>query len=137
MWNSPLFRGCSRRHGPSWSASTRNHSDEVDIKLRETAPDNSDKATQDQHFGPLIKSQLKRIFPGLIRVEVLLDEEHYGAQDEPDKIPVTPHESVDAQACCHLSDYATNESGPPILLPTSYSCGKRAFARWASVTFQT
>lgn len=72
-------------------------------KLRESAPDTvSDRQLKNFH-GPLTKDQLKRCYPGLMRVEVLLDEETYGAQEELDPVPVAVHPNVDPKPCCHLN----------------------------------
>lgn len=81
-------------------------------KLRETAPDEvSDQQLKNFH-GPLTKDQLKRSYPGLMRVEVLLDEEHYGTQTELDPVPVADHPDIDPKPCCHLSDTAVSDSRP-------------------------
>jgi hypothetical protein len=60
-------------------------------------------------FGPMSKSQVSRLIPGFIRVEVLKDESEYGAQSELD--PIVPdwrqrkdgsEQHVDPKTCCHI-----------------------------------
>jgi hypothetical protein len=82
-------------------------------KLRQTAPDTVPAEQYKSFYGPLTKDQLKRSYPGLMRVEVLLDEEHYGTQTELDPVPVFPsHPDIDPKPCCHLQ-YAANEGKRP------------------------
>lgn len=81
-------------------------------KLRETAPDEVDKTQLKNFHGDLTKDQLKRSYPGLMRVEVLLNEEVYGTQSIPDPVPVADHPDVNPKHCCHLSDFAVGESRP-------------------------
>jgi len=82
-------------------------------KLRETAPETvSDQQLKNFH-GPLTKDQLKRSYPGLMRVEVLLDETNYGTQTQLDPVPVFEDKpDIDPKPCCHLEDYASSESRP-------------------------
>jgi hypothetical protein len=82
------------------------------FRLRETAPDTVSDDQLKNFFGPLTKDQLKRSYPGLLRVEVLLEEEMYGTQTELDPVPVAPHPDIDPQPCCHLSDFAASEKRP-------------------------
>jgi hypothetical protein len=62
-------------------------------RLRQEAPDDlpdnpSKKEVTDQYYGVMTKGQLKRMIPGFIRVEVLLDEEKYPAQSDTGPVPV-------------------------------------------------
>lgn len=75
-------------------------------RLRELAPETSNNPPNN-YFGEMTKSQLERVFPGLIRVEVLLDEDHYGAQPKLDPVPVTDRPRVDPQPCCRMSNNAS------------------------------
>ena len=79
-------------------------------KLREQAPDTVDK--YNNPYGLLTKDQLKRIMPGFIRVEALLDEATYGTQKELHPVPVTDRPQVDPSACCHMSDFAVRDNRP-------------------------
>lgn len=81
-------------------------------KMRETAPDDVSDDQLKKFYGILTKDQLKRCYPGLIRVEVLLDEKHYGTQKKLDPVPVVDHPDIDPQPCCHLSDFASSDSRP-------------------------
>ena len=81
-------------------------------KMRETAPDEVPDKQLDNFHGQLTKDQLKRCFPGLMRVEVLLDEEHFGTQTKLDPVPVEDHPEIDPKPCCHLSDIASSDSRP-------------------------
>ena len=82
-------------------------------ELRETAPDEvSDDQLKNFH-GALTKDQLKRSYPGLMRVEVLLDEETFGTQTKLDPVPVADHPDIDPKPCCHLSDFASNDNSRP------------------------
>jgi len=94
---------------------------EID-RLREEAPDelpeDRDKKDQLHHFhGTMTKEMLKRTIPGFIRVEVLLDEERYGAQSSTGPVPVDLDfgghaKTVDSSVCCHVSEKATNGNRP-------------------------
>jgi hypothetical protein len=81
-------------------------------KLRETSPDSVPDQQLKSFYGPLTKDQLKRSYPGLMRVEVLLDEEQYGTQEKLDPVPVATHPDIDPRPCCHLQ-YAANEGKRP------------------------
>ena len=81
------------------------------FRLRETAPDTVSDGQLKNFFGPLTKDQLKRSYPGLLRVEVLLEEETYGTQTELDPVPVASHPDIDPKPCCHL-DVAASEKRP-------------------------
>lgn len=86
--------------------------------LKNSAPNATDgksepRPTQKQkYYGVMTKAQLRRLIPGMIRVEVLLDEEHWPAQLKLGPIPVDhlmPRENVnmsivefDPKPCCHL-----------------------------------
>ena len=81
-------------------------------KMRETAPDEVSDDQLKNFYGALTKDQLKRSYPGLIRVEVLLDDVRYGTQTKLDPVPVTDHPDIDPKSCCHLSDFASSDSRP-------------------------
>ena len=81
-------------------------------KLRETAPDTVPNRQLKNFHGQLTKNQLKRCYPGLMRVEVLLDEERYGTQQQLDPVPVTQHPDIDPEPCCHLSKFASSDNRP-------------------------
>ena len=89
-------------------------------KLRETAPD--DEGPKNGFYGSLSKEQLKRTIPGFIRVETLLDEEHYSSQKQLDPVPVMvdPHPPplIDPKPCCHLRNVTSSSSQRP-MAPTS------------------
>jgi len=82
------------------------------FKMREAAPDKVSKDQLKNFHGPLTKDQLKRCYPGLMRVEVLLDEERFGTQKKLDPVPVANHTDIDPKPCCHLSDFASSDSRP-------------------------
>jgi hypothetical protein len=74
-----------------------------------------------QYTGMMTKSQLRRMLPGWIRVEVLLEEDTYGAQTDTGPVPVnftfhgqtiTEDEVVDPQPCCHVQDKTVNVHMP-------------------------
>jgi hypothetical protein len=81
-------------------------------QLRQSAPDTVSDAQLSNFFGPLTKDQLKRCYPGLLRVEVLLEEETYPAQPQLDPVPVTLHPDIDPKPCCHLKAAAHEEKRP-------------------------
>ena len=81
-------------------------------QLREDAPETVDRNQLKNYHGALTKDQLKRMFPGLIRVEVLLDEKKYGTQTELDPVPVTHHPDIDPRPCCHMSNVSVSDSRP-------------------------
>jgi len=93
-------------------------------RLREQAPDElpdpgrSQSEALDHYHGVMTKQQLARTIPGFIRVEVLLDEDEFGAQKNPGPVPIDldfgkEHPStVDPTVCCHISESATNENRP-------------------------
>ena len=86
-------------------------------RLRATAPEHGAELQNtwrsDNFFGPLSKEQLKRTFPGFIRVEALLDEEHYGTQKELDPIPIQDRPDVDPKPCCHLYNTSSANANRP------------------------
>lgn len=86
-------------------------------KLAEEAPDTlPDEKDYPQDKGSvsrqLSKAQLKRMMPGFIRAEVLLDEARYPSQRNLDPVPIdlqfdmedgtTEEKMFDAQPCCHV-----------------------------------
>jgi hypothetical protein len=81
-------------------------------QLRQSAPETVSDSQLSNFFGPLTKDQLKRCYPGLLRVEVLLEEETYPAQPQLDPVPVTPHPDIDPKPCCHLKAAAHEEKRP-------------------------
>ncbi|KAL7564142.1 hypothetical protein ACA910_021117 [Epithemia clementina (nom. ined.)] len=92
------------------------------FRLRETAPDSihlPDGVKADEHYhGPLTKGMLKRMIPGFIRVEVLLDEAKYPAQADLGPIPVDlnfggdQEVQVSPEYCCHVSQNTSNDHIP-------------------------
>lgn len=89
--------------------------------LREAAPENVTvpKGTNaaEVFHGPLTKSQISRLLPGLMRVEVFLDEGRYGAQKKLAPIPVDldfngTKLAVDPRPCCHVSNKTVNDHIP-------------------------
>ena len=85
------------------------------FELRQMAPENDDDVSfggGQTFYGTLTKSRLKRMFPGLLRVEVLLDEETYGTQKELEPVPISNRPHVDPRPCCHLPEFAVGPSRP-------------------------
>jgi hypothetical protein len=83
-------------------------------RLRELAPVELPMHSANPNFhGYLTKAQLQRVIPGFIRVEVLLDEEQYGAQEELDPVPITDRPLVDPKPCCQLHNSRTLSSNRP------------------------
>jgi hypothetical protein len=92
-------------------------------RLRTLAPDDvphiqSTSDANNNFYGPMTKAQLKRTIPGFMRVEVLLDEEHYPAQSDTGPVPIDlafvrgKQEQVDASVCCRVSEKAVSEHRP-------------------------
>jgi hypothetical protein len=67
----------------------------------------------DSFYGVLSKAQLKRMIPGFIRVEVLLNEGRFGAQMELDSVPITERPNLDPKHCCHLNNTLTVSPNRP------------------------
>jgi hypothetical protein len=92
------------------------------LRLREAAPDDHPEGTKkkdvvDAFSGPMTKGQLKRMIPGFIRVEVLLDEGTYGAQRTLDPVPVDLNfngkdREVNPETCCHVSEKTASDHVP-------------------------
>lgn len=82
------------------------------FRVRQNAPDKVDRKVIQEPDGELTASQLKRVFPGLIRVEVLLNEAEYGTQLHPDPVPIQDHPPVNAKPCCHLSNFSASNTRP-------------------------
>jgi hypothetical protein len=93
-------------------------------RLEELAPDeppsdiNRGNAEQTYH-GVMTKRQLRRMIPGLIRVEVLLDEERYPAQSNTGPVPVdlkfqrlNRPRQIDSKICCHVSGQLAAQNRP-------------------------
>ena len=84
----------------------------------EELPDGIDRSNVEQSFsGVLTKQQLRRMLPGFIRVEVLLDEENYGVSPDPGPIPIDlsfdgSQREVDAKVCCHVEPSTANDHIP-------------------------
>ena len=87
----------------------------------------SSKITKDeaiqQYHGTMTKGQLRRMIPGFMRVEVLLDEKHFPAQSKTGPIPVDllfnkkgkrkpESKTVNSKSCCYISDHLSNENRP-------------------------
>jgi hypothetical protein len=101
-------------------------------RLRELAPEdipasqgsatNSIDRTKAYH-GVMTKDMLKRVIPGYIRVEVLLDEDKYPAQSNTGPVPADLYfdepqqqqqhkETIDSSLCCHVSTNTVNDHIP-------------------------
>jgi hypothetical protein len=79
------------------------------IKSRQDATDN--------YHGVMTKQQLRRMIPGFIRVEVLLDEENYPAQSSTGPVPVDldfdgRKGEVDPKICCHVPKETSTKNIP-------------------------
>ena len=92
-------------------------------RLRDLAPEEEPeelakvKDPTQSYAGTMTKDMLKRVIPGFIRVEVLLDEENYPAQSNTGPVPVDldfdgETRQVDSSVCCHVSDKTTNDHIP-------------------------
>ena len=91
-------------------------------RLYELAPDElpehrSNREAVAHYHGVMTKSQLARMIPGWIRVEVLLDEDNYGAQSDTGPVPIDlefdgVQKQVDASSCCHVSADHTSQGRP-------------------------
>ena len=94
-------------------------------RLYEKAPDDppsniqSESDALNSYSGVMTKGQLKRMLPGFIRVEVLLDEETFGAQSDTGPVAVdldfggqTTQREVNPTVCCHVSSHATSPHIP-------------------------
>ena len=92
-------------------------------RLEELAPDEppteiTRRNAEKQYHGIMTKKMLKRMLPGFIRVEVLLNEDQYGAQSERAiKVPVDldfdgTQRQVDSKTCCHVSDHLVSPNRP-------------------------
>jgi hypothetical protein len=96
------------------------------FRLRELAPDEpqdydlnhtSRRDLERRYYGTLTKRQLARMFPGFIRVEVLLDEENYPTQNNTGPIPVdlefeNGRATVNPSYCCHVSNETASDKMP-------------------------
>jgi len=82
------------------------------FRLRDASPDEVNLVTTEEPRGSLSKKQVQRLVPGLMRVEVLLDEENYGTQKQPDPVPIHPHPPLEAKTCCHLINVTVNSNRP-------------------------
>jgi hypothetical protein len=79
------------------------------------------KKQNKQFYGPLTREQLKRTYPGLIRVEVLLKdtlvrrsspEKRYGAVPLPEDYNDDSSSSIDPSFCCHLDEDVVDKTRP-------------------------
>lgn len=82
-------------------------------KLRSSAPETLSSSQQHDFFGVLSKIQLKRMIPGFMRVEVLLDEEQYGAREEQGPVPISDRPQMDPKPCCQLHNPLTKNRNRP------------------------
>jgi len=82
------------------------------LSLRAQSPDIGTPTTAKEPVGTLSKNQTKRLIPGVMRVEVLLDESRFGAQRNLGPVPIVEHESLDPRGCCHLRDETTRPNRP-------------------------
>jgi hypothetical protein len=86
-------------------------------RLEELAPDETtltSKEAMAAFHGTMTKEQLKRMIPGFMRVEVLLEEKTYGAQTDTGPIPIDPDgNTVDASICCHVNHTNSNRPKTP------------------------
>ncbi|EEC45615.1 predicted protein [Phaeodactylum tricornutum CCAP 1055/1] len=94
------------------------------LRLRELAPDDVPKGTSGadaskMFYGEMTKGQLKRMIPGFIRVEALLDEDEYGAQKDTGPVPIDMDfggpagmQSINPEYCCHVSKETANHKIP-------------------------
>ena len=83
-------------------------------RLKRNAPDglDSSESTHDNFYGTMTKWQLQRLIPGLIRVEVLLNESKYGTQEVLDPVPITDRPLIDPQPCCQMSHQTSGKERP-------------------------
>ena len=90
-------------------------------QLRTVAPEQvtvpKGKSAADVFYGPLTITQLSRLVPGLMRVEVLLEEENYGTQSKLAPVPVDlnfhgVNRTFDPKPCCHVSNKTVNTHIP-------------------------
>lgn len=88
-------------------------------KLADEAPDTLPKERENPYqrqsfHGALSKKQLKRMMPGFIRVEVLLDEKRFPSQNQLDSVPIdlefenkdgsVETKMFDPKPCCHVPE---------------------------------
>ena len=81
-------------------------------QLRLQAQDRIVAERTPKFYGNMTKWQLERLVPGLIRVEVLLNESEYGAQGLLDPVPLTSRPLIDPQPCCHVSNQTSSLQRP-------------------------
>jgi hypothetical protein len=86
-------------------------------EMRATASEKVRHGQLRESHGALTKDQLKRCYPGLIRVEVLLNETMLArARKTPMQrlgpVPIADHPDIDPLHCCHLSDVCSSDSRP-------------------------
>lgn len=86
-------------------------------------PENMDPAKM-KFFGQMTQRQMKRLIPGFVRVEVLLNEEEHGAQTKLDPIPTDfdfpvkdrpsryEEQHIDPTTCCHVPNMKPNLETP-------------------------
>jgi len=96
------------------------------LRLRDLAPEeptdyslkeNERSMIEKRFYGQLTKNQLRRMMPGLMRVEVLLDEEKYPAQSSTGPIPVDLNftysiRQINPEFCCFVKNETTSPTLP-------------------------
>lgn len=78
---------------------------------------------QKKFHGQLTKTQLSRMIPGFIRIEALLDEAKYPAQNKTGPIPVDLEfengaSEVNPEYCCHVRNETSSDNIPMRPLPS-------------------
>jgi hypothetical protein len=97
---------------------------ELETRMHEaphTMPDvpESEDAQKMKFFGQMTRDQMKRLVPGFIRVEVLVNEELNGAQKKLGPIELDydvdgVEQHIDPSICCHVPNLTPN-MGTPVL----------------------
>lgn len=111
-------------------------SNELD-RLHNEAPQRVDGIPEDmdplkmRFSGAMTEDQTKRLVPGFIRVEVLVDESQYGAQTQLDPLPIDfeypggeqqqqqqqgggQQHHIDPTVCCHVPNMKPNKGTPTL-----------------------
>jgi hypothetical protein len=92
-------------------------------RLTQQAPDTmsdvpeSEDPMKMKFFGQMTRNQMKRLVPGLIRVEVLVNETQYGAQTKLAPIELDfnvngMEQHIDPSICCHIPNLQPNVATP-------------------------
>lgn len=94
------------------------------LEAPETMPDvpESERPSKMKFFGQMTRGQMRRLVPGLIRVEVLVNETEYGAQSELAPIALDydvdgAEQHIDPSICCHVPNMEPNFGTPVHPLP--------------------